>query len=218
MKKIKKNPKLRSDARRNVIIRFAKKIPHIILKLVEPKSKYKTSTERFFTEAYLNAFIRFWQVVSVKGQNDFLKSLELKYSTPGWYMDSEDNDFFEPTFENYSHLPDEFYQFISIFFPKRKLDAYVNVLCRENDGSTLSQVSSLVPYSMVCNGAKIMKYTMIYRKATSKDMALKFIKSNRVYYECIKLILSLGKGGNMTKEVENELMEFIYHPLEKSMN
>ena len=51
--------KIRSDSRRMQLVRLAKKLPLEILRLVEPKSKYKSSNKSFVTEAYFNAFIRF---------------------------------------------------------------------------------------------------------------------------------------------------------------
>lgn len=186
----------------------------MILNMVEPKSKFKSSCQGNFTEAYFNAFLRFLQLISEDGQKAVLRSFHNKYKENSWGENIKSHHLADLNAENLSLYPDEFYQFIAIFFPKQKLKIYDDIFKGKGSQTAASESSNALLVTFPTNGPQIIAEGQKYRKSTNKEELLKFTCSNLMYLECLKLVFKLGKGGSMTEACDRELREFICYPLD----
>lgn len=209
----------RSDVRRTMLARFAKKIPLIVLAKVESSSRYKTKKNAIFTKAYFNAFVKFIEIISEEGQENLLRSLHLQYGTADWADNKCFGDIFKLDIDNLKLYPDDFYDFISIKFSKKKLKKFQDIFKNHlsNNTSELAKNSSLSIAEF--KGYDIIENNIKFSYSLSKSKIAKIISTSKVYYECLKLMLSLGQGKWMSKELEKDLSDLIklqYNPCECS--
>jgi hypothetical protein len=208
------------------LVRLAKKLPLEILRMVEPKSKYKSPNNSFVTEAYFNAFIRFCEVICQEKQNRVHTSLANQFANKKWPSD-EKHDYFKPTLTNLELYPNEFFQFIAICFPKNKLNRYINIFRQgsvrfshcwfsgspQNSAFTSvvrshSQVLKLNEFDSLSN-FEMLRHSMKLRDSTSKDHLIAFAKINKMYNYCLSLIYALAKPENLSEGCETQLKEII---------
>ena len=122
VRKISEKSNVRSDSRRIQLVRIARKIPLAILNIVELKSKFKTSTEKYFMEAYLNAFLMFLEIIPKESQEVYFERFLKKYGSIDWVNNKE--KILKPNkyIKSYDRFPDEFYLFCKTSFPKKKIE------------------------------------------------------------------------------------------------
>lgn len=172
----------RSDLRRTKVMRLAKKVPAFVLTHVESRSKYKNDDNLNFHAAYFNAFYRFIEFISEEGHQIVAESMVRKYVGPHW-TDLGTDQLLEFTAENLISLPTDFYNFISFNFPKKKLKKYIDCLTNhvwEHTGFILPREAEEI--------IEILQTTIKYRDSSSKEDIKFFIRTNRMYSECLKLV------------------------------
>lgn len=82
-----------------------------ILNCVELKSKFKTSTFKYFIEAYFNAFVKFLEILPPEILYEYHESFQRKYINSDWINNIREGSSSAEYINKYEKYPDEFFKF-----------------------------------------------------------------------------------------------------------
>ena len=197
VKKISENADVRSDSRRAKLARVAKKIPLLILNLVEIKSKFKAPIKKYFMEAYFNAFIMFLEIVPKESQEVYFERFLKKYRSIDWAVNKSKNSKPKKYTNSYDKFPDEFYLFCKTSFSKKKLKIMDSFILHSSKNTQHIAKSN-------------EDYSIELRDGTTKNAIAKMISSNVIYKDCLNLVYSFCKGSDyLSNDCESIIKELL---------
>ena len=197
VRKISDNTDVRSDSRRIQLVRIAKKIPLLILNLVELKSKFKTSTEKYFMEAYLNAFLMFLEIIPKESQEVYFERFLKKYGSIDWVINKGKISKPNRYINSYDKFPDEFYLFWKTSFPKKKLETMNSFISQSSENTQNSDESN-------------ENDSVVLRSKITKSAMVQMISSNLIFRDCLNIVYSFCKGSDcLSKDCESVIKELL---------